>query len=264
MNAPTLQTAGVQRAVTRDGLCWRKVVPGEQQEVRAVRRWIASLLPDCPSRDDVIIVAAELATNAVKFTTSGRGGPGGWFVIEVTWHAATVRVAVADGGAPEEPHLVEHPDDEHGRGLHIVQALASRFGVSGDRRGRLVWADLPWTADDPPARFTEGHEAAIRDEETVLTARYGIPAWYGRATLQWWALPVPDGALVTAPSAAELARLIDRVLRARGARQGWAAQPGAARAGRRARKPAASAPPRRHTPLALNELAAGFGAGGGQ
>jgi anti-sigma regulatory factor (Ser/Thr protein kinase) len=182
--------AGMQRAVAGDGLCWRKVIVGEEREVRTVRRWIAGLLPECPARDDVITVAVELATNAVKFTASGRGG---WFVIEVTWCAATVRVAVADSGAPDGPHLVDHPDGEQGRGLHIVQTLATRFGVSGDRQGRLVWADLPWAADAPPARFSQGQEAAIRDGEMVLAARYGVPAWYGRATLQWWALPASGG-----------------------------------------------------------------------
>jgi anti-sigma regulatory factor (Ser/Thr protein kinase) len=79
------------------------VIRGEEREVRTVRRWIAGLLPDCASRDDVITVAVELATNAVKFTASGRGGADGWFAIELTWHAAAVRVAVADGGAPQGP-----------------------------------------------------------------------------------------------------------------------------------------------------------------
>jgi anti-sigma regulatory factor (Ser/Thr protein kinase) len=241
-------------------LRWRKVIPGQEREVRTVRRWIAELLPDCPSRDDVMTVAVELATNAVKFTASGRGGADGWFAIELTWHAAAVRVAVADGGAPQGPRLIDDPDGEQGRGLQIVQSLASRFGVSGDSRGRLVWADLPWTGEGPAAQCTAGHEASIRDGETLLTARYGVPAWYGRATLQWWALPSPGSALVTAPSAAELAHLIDTALRARGGRQGWAA-----RAGWRARRPAARASPRRHLPpLALSHLAFGFGADGGR
>jgi anti-sigma regulatory factor (Ser/Thr protein kinase) len=246
-------------------LRWRKVIPGQEREVRTVRRWIAELLPDCPSRDDVMTVAVELATNAVKFTASGRGRADGVFAIEVTWHATAVRVAVADAGAPQEPRLVNDPDTEHGRGLHIVQSLATRFGVCGDTRGRLVWADLPWTGEGPAAQCTEGHEASIRDGETLLTARYGIPAWYGRATLQWWALPSPGGALVTAPSAGELARLIDNATRARSRQQGWAAQPGTTRAGWRPKKPAAPAAPRRHlSPLTVSHLAFGVGADGGR
>lgn len=57
-----------------DVWCWRRVFPGREHEVRAVRQWIAGLLPDCSSRDDVVTVAVELVTNALKFTASGRGG----------------------------------------------------------------------------------------------------------------------------------------------------------------------------------------------
>jgi serine/threonine-protein kinase RsbW len=64
-----------------------------------MRRWLASLLPECPAREDVVCVATELGTNAVRHTASGRGA---WFAVEVTWHRSVVRVAVADGGAPAQ------------------------------------------------------------------------------------------------------------------------------------------------------------------
>jgi anti-sigma regulatory factor (Ser/Thr protein kinase) len=78
---------------------WRRDFPGNEAELWPLREWLARLLPDAPARDDEIMVAVELATNAVKHTASGQGG---FFAVEITWHAqpATVRIAVADGGAP--------------------------------------------------------------------------------------------------------------------------------------------------------------------
>ena len=75
------------------GLRWRRVFPGEGSQLGVLRRWLASLLPQCPARDDVTLVASELGTNAIVHTASGRGG---WFAVEITWHRAVVRVAVAD------------------------------------------------------------------------------------------------------------------------------------------------------------------------
>ena len=72
---------------------WRRVFPGEGRQLAALRQWLASLLPECPARDDVICVATELGTNAVQHTASGGGG---WFAVEVSWHGPAVRGAVAD------------------------------------------------------------------------------------------------------------------------------------------------------------------------
>src|SRR6266699_500533 len=43
--------------------------PGEVCQLRAVRRWLESLLPVCPPRDDVMCVATELGTNAICVCT---------------------------------------------------------------------------------------------------------------------------------------------------------------------------------------------------
>ena len=129
---------------------WRRDFPGNEAELRPLREWLAGLLPDAPARDDAIMVAVELATNAVKQTASGQGG---FFAVEITWHAqlTTVRIAVADGGAPTGPQKSSGHDllSEHGRGLQVVLGLASRAGACGDEGGRLIWADVPWTDHSP-------------------------------------------------------------------------------------------------------------------
>jgi hypothetical protein len=160
-----------------------------------VRRWLASLLPECPTRDDVISIVTELGSNALRHTASGRSGV---FAVEVTWHESVVRVAVADGGGPTEPHVIEDPPAEHGRGLLLVRGLSVRTGVTGDHRGRLVWADIAWDGSNAPA-----------DTLAALARRFDVPAWFGHSTLAWWALAGPHE-LVTAPSARELADLLYR------------------------------------------------------
>lgn len=192
------------------GLRWRRVFPGEERQLSVLRRWVASLLPDCPERDDVTSVATEMGSNAVVHTASGRGG---WFAVEIIWHRAAVRVAVADCGAPDGPRVIDDPDGEHGRGLRVVEGLSVRTGVCGDHRGRLVWADVPWgdAGAGEPAPLQDRYEAAIRDGQSGLASRFaGVPAWFGRSTLQWWALA--GGELLAAPSAQELAALLGGAL----------------------------------------------------
>jgi hypothetical protein len=117
------------------------VFPGEERQLAALRRWLESLLPDCAERDDLACVATELGANAISHTRSGRGG---CFAVEITCRPPEVRIAVADGGAPGEPRVIDDLDGENGRGLLVVQGLSLRSGVLGDQRGRLVWADIAW------------------------------------------------------------------------------------------------------------------------
>lgn len=95
---------------------------------------------DLPQRviDDSVLVVSELMTNAVRHAqplrTEGRPD-----AIRLRWTAAPDRVAidVTDGGGQDRPH-VETADlaDIGGRGLAIVQAVATNWGVT--RAGRAV------------------------------------------------------------------------------------------------------------------------------
>ncbi|SRR5579859_412510 len=192
------------------GLRWRRVFPGEERELTVMRQWLSSLLPPCPARHDVLSVATELGSNAIRHTASR----GTWFAVEITWHPSVVHVAVADCGGPGEPHPINDPDAEHGRGLLMVRGLSLRSGYTGDQRGRLVWAQIDWhdphclargAADDP-------YQAAVRDGEEALARKFaGVPSWFGRSTLDWWALAGPAG-LVSAPTAPELANRLQQLL----------------------------------------------------
>ncbi len=90
--------------------------------------------------------------------------------------------------------------------------------MCGDHRGRLVWAEIRWTSDGAVLPdFPDGYEASLRDIQAVLAVRYPeADIWFGRATMQWWALigrperGHPEARrLLTAESPVDLAQLLD-------------------------------------------------------
>jgi serine/threonine-protein kinase RsbW len=190
-------------------LRWRQAFPGHELQLHRLRRWLESLLPACPARDDVLLVAVELAANAIAHTASGHGG---WFLTEITWHGPVVRVVVADGGSEEEPHLVDDPMAEHGRGLRLVRELSTRMGMAGDARGRMVWAEISWSQGTQPVSPPSPGVAMAGERADLDRHRADFVTWFGYSTLQWWALARrPDaGGLLTAPSASALAQLLDQ------------------------------------------------------
>lgn len=145
-------------------LRWRRVFPGDNAQISTLRRWLECVLPPCSSRDDLMSVAVELSTNAVRHTASGSGG---WFVAEVTWWKQMTRVAIYDDGSQNSPRLTEDPLCEDGRGLLMVSALSVRMGVEGNAQGRAVWADIPWTGQDISGQLEipAGFAPATREAE---------------------------------------------------------------------------------------------------
>ena len=67
---PFLRWVSVAEPVLR----WRRVFSGQAAQLRELRRWLTALLPEAPARDDVLMVAVELATNAIKHSASRRDG----------------------------------------------------------------------------------------------------------------------------------------------------------------------------------------------
>lgn len=92
------------------------------------------------SIDDVVLVASELVGNAVVHTGFGQADE-----LAVTWEiepgAVVVRVADTSTELPE-PRAAER-GRTGGRGLAIVAAIASDWGVQRWREGKEVWARVP-------------------------------------------------------------------------------------------------------------------------
>lgn len=117
-----------------------RIFPGEERQLHVMRRWLEELFPEHPGLSDIACIAAELATNAIRHTASGR--PGGSFAAVITCRPDVLTIAIADQGGPWEPLVIDDPDSESGRGLLIVRNLAARVGVRGDYLGRVIWAEV--------------------------------------------------------------------------------------------------------------------------
>jgi hypothetical protein len=93
------------------------------------------------------LVVSELVTNAIVHTASEH------IVCELHDGADLVRIAVRDEGcAAGEPHSSPaRQEEEHGRGLLLIDALCHAWGAHEHGSGLIVWAELPRTAAGAPA-----------------------------------------------------------------------------------------------------------------
>ncbi|MFN0285166.1 MAG: ATP-binding protein [Kineosporiaceae bacterium] len=109
---------------------------------RRIRGELADAGVASPVLDDVEVVASELLGNAVRHARAIAGG-----VLLLGWRIedGEVTVRVTDGGSGR---AVERREagllSDSGRGLHIIETLASSWGVVDHAGGlRTVWAAVP-------------------------------------------------------------------------------------------------------------------------
>ncbi len=122
----------------------RLELAGERQSVPTVRELVTQLLGPDGSAGSVAhatVVVTELVANAILHVP----GP---CAAELTYRGGVLRVAVVDGG-PGIPDLRSLDAQAlGGRGMHIVSALASAWGVDPLESGhKAVWAELRMAND---------------------------------------------------------------------------------------------------------------------
>ncbi|MGC5010668.1 ATP-binding protein [Streptosporangium sp. DT93] len=111
--------------------------------VPEVRAWARGLLTGRIAAgvlDDVLLLLSELATNAVTHSDSGRTTDGR-MTVYVARLSGAVHVEVADDGSDASAPAVRVPgtDDDGGRGLWLVEAVAAGWGSYRDESGGSVW-----------------------------------------------------------------------------------------------------------------------------
>ncbi|WP_405618006.1 ATP-binding protein [Streptomyces sp. NBC_01508] len=153
---------------------------------RTLRWWGATHV-----MDDALLVVSELVANAV--TATGPRTPHPTWTDVTAQHLIGVQlrlngmylyVEVWDSGRETPTAKNPTPDDEGGRGLLLVQTLATRWGTYWPPAGgKIVWAELPLphpphlTTDVPPLphRIPEGVRVAPgkakQQVETALMQR---------------------------------------------------------------------------------------------
>jgi anti-sigma regulatory factor (Ser/Thr protein kinase) len=102
--------------------------------------WMRSLGVGDETRDDARLVVSELVGNSVRHARPLADG-----TMQVTWTTRDtgVDISVTDGGALTTPEVVHAGvSDLAGRGLSIVETLASRWWVESSRSRTTVHALL--------------------------------------------------------------------------------------------------------------------------
>jgi CheY-like chemotaxis protein/anti-sigma regulatory factor (Ser/Thr protein kinase) len=126
----------VGRTVTEEAVL---DLPDDLASVATARRFVRDKLREWginTSVDDALLVVSELAANALTHAESS-------YRVRLAAAGPALRIEVEDDGTgtPEPQPLTE--TEEHGRGLHLVGALAASWGMEvGDAGGKRVWAEL--------------------------------------------------------------------------------------------------------------------------
>jgi hypothetical protein len=129
----------------------RRVFPGRTEQIAQARDFTRRVLAPCPVLDEAILLASELAANAVAHTVTGSGGH---FDVTIYRAETSVVIAVRDEGSDDAP--AARPLDkmaEDGRGLGLVELIADRWGHCGNEHGRTIWLQLRWK--NPPTALEE-------------------------------------------------------------------------------------------------------------
>jgi anti-sigma regulatory factor (Ser/Thr protein kinase) len=126
----------------------------QPEQVAAARQFVAEALPrGSDLRETARLLVSETVTSTLDQAPSGMGD--GTFEIAYALVDGRVRVEVSDDGGPARLRRRIHDvHAESGRGLRLVQTLASRWGIREGIAGRTIWFELDLRAARERARPT--------------------------------------------------------------------------------------------------------------
>jgi len=105
---------------------------------RALVRTVLDLW-DCDDSDDAAaLLTSEVVTNAVRHAAGVLS-----MQIDLSLLDSTVRVSVEDADSVPPVVRAQRLDAVGGRGLQLVDTLASRWGSTPTDRGKSVWFEFP-------------------------------------------------------------------------------------------------------------------------
>ncbi|GAA1131956.1 ATP-binding protein [Streptomyces javensis] len=129
--------------------------------VRRLEEW--GIPRDSDASQSLALIAGELAANAV----SHGHVPGRHFHVRLSVQPppsldgrrapASARIEVSDARDERRPVLRDQGDEaEHGRGLMLVDALASKWGVVERGVGKTVWCEYALASEECRSRQVAG------------------------------------------------------------------------------------------------------------
>ena len=113
-------------------------LPGHPTSVAQGRRFVGRMLDELQlelGRDDALLMTSELLTNGVQHGD-------GCVRLVATWLPPFLEVAVTDKGSWIARREAQSGEDTSGRGLQLVERLATRCGSCRSETGTTVWFTL--------------------------------------------------------------------------------------------------------------------------
>jgi two-component sensor histidine kinase len=117
----------VSSAAAQVAISYQRTFHGRADQIGQVRRDIVAHLAGHPAAADAVLIASELATNALLHSASA----GASFTVRCQVHPGHVQVEVEDLGGPWQPG---QPDGRP-HGLDIIEALTGPGGWETERTG---------------------------------------------------------------------------------------------------------------------------------
>jgi anti-sigma regulatory factor (Ser/Thr protein kinase) len=119
-------------------------LPAAPEAAGVARRLVREVLTDLDAghvMDDAMLVMSELATNAVRYGAAPIRAT-------ATVEGTHLILAVQDSRASDLPYpKVLTATEPNGRGMHLVAAMASRWGWDRSAHSKVVWAEIPLDRD---------------------------------------------------------------------------------------------------------------------
>ncbi|SEG89123.1 hypothetical protein SAMN04489712_12325 [Thermomonospora echinospora] len=113
---------------------------GNTTDVAQARGFVDSTLRHHPDRETAVLLTSEFVTNGIVHGT-------GAITVVVLETESGVRIEVTDAGSGKLPRMRESGvDAEGGRGLFLVDHLASRWDHVRTDAGLTAWFELDTTA----------------------------------------------------------------------------------------------------------------------
>lgn len=118
----------------------QRAFPGEPASVREARRFVHDTLDALAmASDTAVLLASELATNAVVHADTS-------YTVTIRPLRGGVHIAVEDGSPVRPARRRYSVTSGTGRGLSLVEDVATEWGVDATATGKCVWFRLDDTA----------------------------------------------------------------------------------------------------------------------
>jgi anti-sigma regulatory factor (Ser/Thr protein kinase) len=148
-------------------------------QVAAARQFVVDgLARGSEPRETARLLVSETVTSMLD---QGPSGPGdGSFEVAYAVVDGRLRVEVSDDGGPARLRRRIHgAQPQSGRGLRLVQALASRWGIREGTSGRTIWFELDPRGGAGPRRPRGGRSGAEHVAGSAMLAHRQAP-WLHR------------------------------------------------------------------------------------